>query len=165
MTPQKDVQLILDRALRGDRLTAGDCTTLLESHDFVRTGLAADEVRRRRHPENIVTYIIDRNINYTNVCNVVCTFCAFYRRPGGADTYVLTLDEICRKIDETIALGGTGVLMQGGLHPDFQSSGMKSCLARFTRSTPGFSFTASRRRRFTTSTSSANSRTKRYSPA
>ena len=74
---------------------------------------------RRRHPDNIVTYIIDRNINYTNVCNVVCTFCAFYRRPGAPDTYVRTIDEICEKIDETIALGGTGVLMQGGLHPDF----------------------------------------------
>ena len=73
----------------------------------------------RRHPDNIVTYIIDRNINYTNVCNVVCTFCAFYRRPGAPDTYVRTIEEICEKIDETIALGGTGVLMQGGLHPDF----------------------------------------------
>ncbi|MBA3440126.1 MAG: dehypoxanthine futalosine cyclase [Pyrinomonadaceae bacterium] len=119
MTSQEDVQPILDCALEGNRLTAEDCRALLESNDFVRIGLAADEIRKRRHPENIVTYIIDRNINYTNVCNVVCTFCAFYRRPGAADTYVLTLDEICRKIDETIALGGTGVLMQGGLHPDF----------------------------------------------
>ncbi len=119
MTSQKDIQTILDSALEGHRLTADDCTALLESNDFVRIGLAADEIRKRRHPENIVTYIIDRNINYTNVCNVVCTFCAFYRRPGAADTYVLTLDEICRKIDETIGLGGTGVLMQGGLHPDF----------------------------------------------
>ncbi len=114
-----DIQPILDRALAGDRLTTEDCVHLLESHDFVRIGLAADEMRRRHHPEGIVTYVIDRNINYTNVCNVVCTFCAFYRRPGAKDTYVLTLDEICRKIDETIALGGTGVLMQGGLHPDF----------------------------------------------
>ena len=82
-------------------------------------GAAADEIRARRHPDNVVTYIIDRNINYTNVCNVVCTFCAFYRRPGAPDTYVRTSNEICEKIDETIALGGTGVLMQGGLHPDF----------------------------------------------
>lgn len=119
MTSQEDIQTILDCALEGHRLTADDCTALLESNDFVRIGLAADQIRKRLHPENIVTYIIDRNINYTNVCNVVCTFCAFYRRPGAADTYVLTLDEICRKIDETIALGGTGVLMQGGLHPDF----------------------------------------------
>ena len=114
-----DIQPILDRALAGERLTVEDCSNLLESDDFVRIGLAADEIRKHRHPEGIVTYIIDRNINYTNVCNVVCTFCAFYRRPGHEETYVRTLDEIYEKIDETIALGGTGVLMQGGLHPDF----------------------------------------------
>jgi cyclic dehypoxanthinyl futalosine synthase len=119
MRKTNDIQPILDRALAGERLTADDCTALLESDDFVRIGLAADEIRRRWHPNGIVTYIIDRNINYTNVCNVVCTFCAFYRRPGAVDTYVRTVDEICQKIDETIALGGTGVLMQGGLHPDF----------------------------------------------
>ena len=115
----QDIQPILDRALAGERLNAEDCARLLESNDFVRIGLAADEVRQRWHPTGVVTYIIDRNINYTNVCNVVCTFCAFYRRPGAKDTYVRTIEEICQKIDETIALGGTGILMQGGLHPDF----------------------------------------------
>jgi cyclic dehypoxanthinyl futalosine synthase len=119
VSAEKDIQPILDRALSGERLTSEDCAALLESHDFVRIGLAADEIRRRWHPDNVVTYIIDRNINYTNVCNVVCTFCAFYRRPGAKDTYVLTFDELCRKIDETLAVGGTGILMQGGLHPDF----------------------------------------------
>ncbi|MDT7604772.1 MAG: cyclic dehypoxanthinyl futalosine synthase [Acidobacteriota bacterium] len=114
-----DIQSILDRTLAGERLTTGDCTALLESNDVARMGVAADEIRRRRHPAGVVTYIIDRNINYTNVCNVVCTFCAFYRRPGKPDTYVRTVEEIYEKIDETIALGGTGVLMQGGLHPDF----------------------------------------------
>ncbi|HVF56991.1 MAG TPA: cyclic dehypoxanthinyl futalosine synthase [Pyrinomonadaceae bacterium] len=114
-----DVQLILERVLSGERMSAAECTTLLESFDIARIGVAADEVRRRKHPSAIVTYIIDRNINYTNVCNVVCTFCAFYRRPGKPDTYVRTVEQICEKIDETIALGGTGVLMQGGLHPDF----------------------------------------------
>ncbi len=119
MTYSQNIQSILDRALAGTRLTADDCTALLESHDIARIGVAADEIRQRRHPHNVVTYIIDRNINYTNVCNVVCTFCAFYRRPGKPDTYVRTVEEICQKIDETIALGGTGILMQGGLHPDF----------------------------------------------
>jgi cyclic dehypoxanthinyl futalosine synthase len=114
-----DIQPILDKALDGERLTADDCTALLESNDFVRIGLAAHEIRMRKNPTDIVTYIIDRNINYTNVCNVVCTFCAFYRRPGKPDTYVHSIEEICKRIDETIALGGTGVLMQGGLHPDF----------------------------------------------
>jgi cyclic dehypoxanthinyl futalosine synthase len=113
------IQSVLDKTLDGERLSADDCTRLLESNDFVRIGLAAHEMRLRKNPADIVTYIIDRNINYTNVCNVVCTFCAFYRRPGKPDTYVHSIEEICKRIDETIALGGTGVLMQGGLHPDF----------------------------------------------
>ncbi len=119
MKETTNIQPILDRTLSGTRLTADDCTALLESHDFVRTGLAADEIRQRWHPDDVVTYIIDRNINYTNVCNVVCTFCAFYRRPGAKDTYVQTADQISERIDEMIKLGGTGVLMQGGLHPDY----------------------------------------------
>lgn len=119
MSMPTDVAKILERTLAGERLSVGDCRSLLESHVVAAIGAAADQIRQRRHPDNVVTYIIDRNINYTNVCNVVCTFCAFYRRPGAPDTYVRTLDEICQKIDETIALGGTGVLMQGGLHPDF----------------------------------------------
>lgn len=114
-----DIQPILDKVLAGGRMTAEECATLLESYDIARMGAAADEVRARKHPTGVVTYIIDRNVNYTNVCNVVCTFCAFYRRPGKPDTYVQTLEQICERIDETIALGGTGVLMQGGLHPDF----------------------------------------------
>lgn len=116
---EMDIQPILDKATGGERLTDEDCTALLESNDFVRIGLAADQVRQKKNPGDVVTYIIDRNINYTNICNVVCTFCAFYRRPGKPDTYVHSIEEIERRIDETIALGGTGVLMQGGLHPDF----------------------------------------------
>ena len=107
-----NIQPILDKALGGKRLTVEDCTSLLESNDFVRIGLAADEIRQRKNPGDVVTYIIDRNINYTNVCNVVCTFCAFYRRPGKPDTYVHSIEEIEKRIDETIALGGTGVLMR-----------------------------------------------------
>jgi len=114
-----EIKELLVKATVGERLSADECAALLESHDIAAIGAAADVIRQRRHPDNIVTYIIDRNINYTNVCNVVCTFCAFYRRPGAPDTYVRTMDEICAKIDETISLGGTGVLMQGGLHPDF----------------------------------------------
>src|SRR5678810_1479530 len=84
-----NIQPILDRVLAGEGMTVEECTTLLESHDIARMGVAADEIRARRHPDNVVTYIIDRNINYTNVCNVVCTFCAFYRRPGAPDTLSL----------------------------------------------------------------------------
>jgi cyclic dehypoxanthinyl futalosine synthase len=132
------VQKILDKTLAGERLSPSDCTTLLESYEVAAIGAAADEIRQRRHPDNIITYIIDRNINYTNVCNVVCTFCAFYRRPGAPDTYVRTLDEICEKIDETIALGGTGVLMQGGLHPDFGIEWYEDLLRTLTAKYPGF---------------------------
>ncbi len=134
----KDIQPILDRALGGERLTSDDCTVLLESKDFVRIGLAADEIRQRKNPGNVVTYIIDRNINYTNVCNVVCTFCAFYRRPGKPDTYMHSIDEICARIDETIALGGTGVLMQGGLHPDFDIEWYEDLLSALHAKYPKF---------------------------
>src|SRR5690606_12348164 len=115
---KESIQPILDKALAGERLSAEDCTALLESDDFVRIGLAADEIRNRKNNPDVVTYIIDRNINYTNVCNVVCTFCAFYRRPGKPDTYIHSIEELEKRINETIALGGSGVLMQGGLHPD-----------------------------------------------
>ena len=132
------IQPILDKALDGERLTADDCTALLESKDFVRVGLAAHEIRMRKNPSDIVTYIIDRNINYTNVCNVVCTFCAFYRRPGKPDTYVHSIDEICKRIDETIELGGTGVLMQGGLHPDFNIEWYEDLLTTLHAKYPKF---------------------------
>src|SRR5215472_16375013 len=136
--PDPQIQPILDSVLGGQRLTVADCATLLRSYDVAAIGAAADEIRRRRHPDNVVTYIIDRNINYTNVCNVVCTFCAFYRRPGAPDTYVRTMDEICEKIDETIALGGTGVLMQGGLHPDFGIEWYEEMLRTLSAKYPGF---------------------------
>src|SRR5215510_11371941 len=135
---EKPIQAILDKALAGERLSSEDCTDLLESNDFVRIGLAAHEIRMRKNPTDVVTYIIDRNINYTNVCNVVCTFCAFYRRPGKPDTYVHSIDEICKRIDETIALGGTGVLMQGGLHPDFNIEWYEDLLTTLHAKYPKF---------------------------
>ena len=134
----ENIQPILDRVLAGRRMTAEECATLLDSDDIARMGVAADEVRRRRHSDDVVTYIIDRNVNYTNVCNVVCTFCAFYRRPGKPDTYVKTFEEICQKIDETIALGGTGVLMQGGLHPDFRLEWYEDLLRALRAKYPDF---------------------------
>ena len=133
-----EIQPILDRVLNGERMTAEECATLLESHDFVRIGLAAHEMRMRKNPTDVVTYIIDRNINYTNVCNVVCTFCAFYRRPGKPDTYVHSIEEIEKRIDETIALGGTGVLMQGGLHPDFNIEWYENLLQTLHEKYPKF---------------------------
>src|ERR1700758_5259385 len=93
---------------------------LFRSDDLIGIGMAADAVRRKLHPEGIVSYIIDRNINYTNFCTEYCSFCAFYRPMGHAEGYVLPNETIYAKIQETIDLGGTGVLMQGGLHPDLK---------------------------------------------
>src|SRR4030095_6344386 len=132
------IQPILDRALAGERLTSEDCTELLESKDFVRIGLAAHEIRMKHNPTEVVTYIIDRNTTSTNVCTVVCTFCAFYRRPGKPDTYVHSIEEIEKRIDETIELGGTGVLMQGGLHPDFNIEWYEDLLRTLHAKYPGF---------------------------
>ena len=97
-----------------------EATDLFASDDLIGIGMAADAVRRRLHPENVVSYIIDRNINYTNFCTEFCSFCAFYRPMGHKEGYILSHDEIAQKIQETIDLGGTGILMQGGLHPDLK---------------------------------------------
>lgn len=137
-TYMSNIRKILDKVLAGGRMTAEECAILLESYDVASIGAAANEIRMRKNNPEIVTYIIDRNINYTNVCNVVCTFCAFYRRPGKPDTYVHSFEEICKRIDETIALGGTGVLMQGGLHPDFNIEWYEDLLSRLHTKYPNF---------------------------
>jgi cyclic dehypoxanthinyl futalosine synthase len=93
---------------------------MLRSDDLLGVGAEADAVRKRLHPGNVVTYQIDRNINYTNICTEYCSFCAFYRPVGSPEGYIQPLGSIFQKIEETIALGGTGVLMQGGLHPDLK---------------------------------------------
>ena len=99
-------------------MTHREAVDLLGSPDLIGIGMAADAVRRRLHPEGVVSYIIDRNINYTNICTEYCTFCAFYRPVGHPEGYVISKEELFRKIQETLDLGGTGILMQGGLHPD-----------------------------------------------
>jgi cyclic dehypoxanthinyl futalosine synthase len=93
---------------------------MFESDDLVGIGMEADAVRKRLHPEGVVSYIIDRNINYTNFCTEYCSFCAFYRPMGHSEGYILPKELILDKIQETIDLGGTGILMQGGLHPDLK---------------------------------------------
>lgn len=113
---------------------------MFRSDDLIGIGMEADAVRRKLHPEGVVTYIIDRNINYTNFCTEYCSFCAFYRPLKGklaAEGYILDFDTIYEKIRETIELGGTGVLMQGGLHPDLKIDwferllrGIKDCFPK-----------------------------------
>src|SRR5688572_17798663 len=102
----------------GGRLDAAEALELYRHAPTHLLGRLADGVRQRKHPNRIVTYIIDRNVNYTNVCVAKCNFCAFYREVGAADGYVLGFEEIFRKIDETIAVGGNQLLLQGGHNPD-----------------------------------------------
>lgn len=93
---------------------------LLTGADLLTVGRRADALRRRLHPEGRVTFVVDRNVNYTNVCTVGCRFCAFYREAGHAEAYVLGVEEILAKVGELVAHGGTQLLMQGGLHPDLR---------------------------------------------
>jgi len=102
----------------GERLTPETARTMYLDAPTPLLGRLADDVRRRKHPGGVVTYIIDRNVNYTNVCVARCKFCAFYRPVGSAEGYTLGFDEIYEKIDETIRLGGGQLLLQGGHNPD-----------------------------------------------
>jgi len=112
------VASILQRAVEGVRLTRDEGVALLRSTDLIVLGQAADAVCRRMHPEPYRTYNIDRNINYTNVCAAVCDFCAFYRKVGDSEGYVLDRPVLLDKIRETVELGGDQILMQGGLNPE-----------------------------------------------
>ena len=108
---------IEERVLAGQRIGDEDALFLHDEADLPTLGRLADHVRRVKHPERVVTYIVDRNINPTNVCVTDCGFCAFYRRPGDPGSYVLSRDEIFAKIQETVDQGGQQLLMQGGHHP------------------------------------------------
>jgi cyclic dehypoxanthinyl futalosine synthase len=113
------VSEVLEKTLSGDRISDADAVALLRSRDLVAVGRAAHAVRNRLHDPDRVTFIVDRNLNYTNICVTDCDFCAFYRSPGDVrEGYLLPKPVIFKKIEETLALGGTGVLMQGGHHPD-----------------------------------------------
>jgi cyclic dehypoxanthinyl futalosine synthase len=115
----RTVTEILDRCLAGERLGDADALVLLRSRDLIAIGQAANELRNRKANPDEVTFIVDRNINYSNVCVTDCDFCAFYRLPGDTrEGYVLPKPVIFKKIAETLAIGGTGVLMQGGHNPD-----------------------------------------------
>lgn len=113
------VAAVLEKALSGERISDEDTLTLLESRELVPVGRAADELRNRKVEPDRVTFIVDRNVNYTNICHTDCDFCAFYRRPGDhREGYLLPKPVIFKKIEETLSIGGTALLMQGGHHPD-----------------------------------------------
>ena len=112
------IQELARKVEAGERITGAEALELYRHAPTHLLGRLADGIRARKHPDRVVTYIIDRNVNYTNVCVARCNFCAFYREVGSADGYVLGFDEIFRKIDETIAVGGNQLLLQGGHNPD-----------------------------------------------
>lgn len=109
---------IADKVKNAEALEAEEALWLLTEADLLQVGLLADEIRRRLHPDKLVTFVVDRNVNYTNICESKCKFCAFYRDAGAPDAYLLAEEEIFLKIQELVDVGGTQLLMQGGLHPE-----------------------------------------------
>lgn len=126
-----------------ERLSKREALSLLKKADLLEAGMLADETRKALHPEGVVTFVVDRNINYTNVCVNKCTFCAFWRDAEAPDAYLLDRDTLFGKIEETIDLGGTQILLQGGLHPeldiDYYCSLLRSVKERFPINVHGFS--------------------------
>ena len=114
---EKEIQKILDSVTEGHRLKRADAIQLLESDSLASIGKAANVVTTKLHPEQYRTYNIDRNINYTNICSAVCDFCAFYRGLKDPEGYVLDRKILLKKIEETVAIGGDQILLQGGMHP------------------------------------------------
>jgi cyclic dehypoxanthinyl futalosine synthase len=111
---------LLARAADGERLSAAEGERIIAEGSLFDLGLAADAVRRRKHPHDVVTYIVDRNVNYTNVCTTSCRFCAFYRPPGHAEGYVLSREVFGKKLKEVVDAGGVQILLQGGLNPELR---------------------------------------------
>lgn len=130
------IDRILDKALRGERMNLEDTIALFESNEVEKIGEAANVIMNRMHPEPIKTFVIGRNINYTNVCDVYCRFCAFYRRPGSDEGYVLPDELIFQKIQETQDVNGTEILMQGGTNPNLPFSYYTDLLRRIKERFP-----------------------------
>ena len=119
MTANREIDSILQRGADGGRITPEEALLLYTEAPFHALGEAADTIRRRRYPDGIVTYLIDRNINYTNVCVTACKFCAFYRAPKHAEGWSHPMEEILHRCGEAVELGATQVMLQGGHHPDY----------------------------------------------
>jgi cyclic dehypoxanthinyl futalosine synthase len=132
------VEQIAAKIHANERVTGDEALALYRHAPTFLLGRLADAVRARKHPQPIVTYIIDRNVNYTNVCVAKCNFCAFYRPVGSAEGYVLGFDELFRKIDETIAVGGVQLLLQGGHNPDLPLSWYEDLFRAIKERYPAF---------------------------
>ena len=111
------LEAIIDKVSAGQRISDDDYLVLEKEGDLHQLGFLANIIRQKKHPEKRVTYVIDRNINYTDICVSACKFCAFFKPPEDKDGYLITFKELAEKISETQALGGTQILLQGGLHP------------------------------------------------
>jgi cyclic dehypoxanthinyl futalosine synthase len=116
------IDRILDQAVQGRRLETEEIIALFDSDEVEKIGAAANQVMLKHHPEPITTFVVGRNVNYTNICDVYCRFCAFYRAPGSDQGYVLPDETILQKIQETADVGGTEILMQGGTNPNLRFS-------------------------------------------
>lgn len=125
------------------RISKEEALSIFRDIDLLEIGERADKLRKALHPEGVVTFIVDRNINYTNICINKCRFCAFYREPDSPDAYLLSKEEMFRKIEETISLGGTQILLQGGINPelgiDYYIDLLRSIKERFSINIHGFS--------------------------
>ena len=113
---------IREKVCEGRRLEPEEALLLLKEEELTLLGALADLVRRRKHPEGVATFVIDRNVNYTNLCVSGCKFCAFYRKKGDGDAYVLEVEELLEKVAELVEWGGTTLLMQGGINPELPLS-------------------------------------------
>ena len=127
---------IADKLDAGCGLDRQDALYLLREADLLALGRLADSLRRRLHPEGRVTFVVDRNVNYTNVCQTGCRFCAFYRQPGAADAYLLSHEQILDKVAELAACGGSQLLLQGGLHPELRIEWFEQLFATLRRQFP-----------------------------
>jgi len=129
---------LINKIVEGGRISSAEALDLYRDAPTHVLGRLADSVRVRKHPEPVVTYIIDRNVNYTNVCVAKCNFCAFYRDVGAKEGYVLGFEEIFRKIDDTIDVGGVQLLLQGGHNPDLPLSWYEDLFRAVKRRYPNF---------------------------
>jgi cyclic dehypoxanthinyl futalosine synthase len=117
-TKLKTINPIINKVKSGKRIDSDEGLAIFKHADLLTLGELANRIKKRLHPERLVTFVVDRNINYTNICVNKCKFCAFYREADSPDAYILSKEEIFKKIEETISQGGTQILMQGGVHPD-----------------------------------------------
>ena len=140
------VESIQEKVLAGERLSREDGLWLLQRADLLELGQLAQTVRFRKNPDPVVTFVVDSNPNYTNICNTDCVFCAFYRKPGQAGGYTLTVEQVMEKIQHAANLGATTVLLQGGHNVaipfEYYLNLVRETRRRFPQVTPHF-FTAS----------------------